>query len=566
MSSGDKNIPMHLDEKTRAEALQLRSNALAQAKANDRAGAEVALRQGMARFTQLLDEYGHPTFRKELVRLLVNNGEWDRAIQLVPMPGDIGGHHWHEILFARAYSAARNTEAKVWWQKVLTRGLNDDEAIPALISLGAYNANKNSDHTGNEGLIEGAIFEKIHSFVIQSKYKEAAELVSKAKIHNNMQVEHVVSSIIALTYTGDTNRLSEIIPSGMKSILSCEDSAIRLINFFRRFHSNSEVEKLFLNYAFSHADLISNRIAERIAVFDTIHGGHRLEKINLSSSFYHEIMEFQRYLSDEPIEYHVEKSLGLLKSNRGITHVTLKEMVFSAISEKRPFSFLRMGDGEGRFCSNLDKYPLYKDISHDIAKRIWFWNSRLFPPESFFEQLRLSYIHSDVVGINPPFRIEFEARNIPIGYVGVTMGNKFVMESFDQTSSNYTENWALQLLEDGDFFPEIVKLANRITLICPHTNISDFFLQRFDKNISHIQVPAESNPYSKIASLNRPHYPDVFEKTLSSISQEASDLYLVAAGAYAKIYCDAARRTGAVAIDVGSMIDKWMNINSRPKD
>lgn len=53
------------------------------------------------------------------------------------------------------------------------------------------------------------------------------------------------------------------------------------------------------------------------------------------------------------------------------------------------------------------------------------------------------------------------------------------------------------------------------------------------------------------------HYPVVYEQTLAWIEHEAGPgrLFLVGAGILGKIYCDAIRQQGGVAIDVGSVMD-----------
>lgn len=53
------------------------------------------------------------------------------------------------------------------------------------------------------------------------------------------------------------------------------------------------------------------------------------------------------------------------------------------------------------------------------------------------------------------------------------------------------------------------------------------------------------------------HYPVVYEETLTWIEHQAAPrrLFLVGAGILGKIYCDAIRRRGGVAVDVGSVMD-----------
>lgn len=79
-----------------------------------------------------LDGYGHPLWKKELMRALINLQEWDLASGL--MPGeDTRNPGWHEILFARGYAKSGDiAKAKIWWSLVLKRHPKHREALEFL--------------------------------------------------------------------------------------------------------------------------------------------------------------------------------------------------------------------------------------------------------------------------------------------------------------------------------------------------------------------------------------------------------------------------------------------------
>ncbi|CAO3460128.1 hypothetical protein [Azospirillum argentinense] len=68
----------------------------------DKAKAEMLFRQGIDLYPNYMDKYGHPAFRKELMRMLLNDCQWGKAEVLIPASGDSGGNHWHYTLFAQA--------------------------------------------------------------------------------------------------------------------------------------------------------------------------------------------------------------------------------------------------------------------------------------------------------------------------------------------------------------------------------------------------------------------------------------------------------------------------------
>jgi hypothetical protein len=74
--------------------------------------------------------------------------------------------------------------------------------------------------------------------------------------------------------------------------------------------------------------------------------------------------------------------------------------------------------------------------------------------------------------------------------------------------------------------------------------------------IEHFIIPGE-HWFRKDTSGEHAHYPVVFERCLDWISRtvQPGQLWLVGAGILGKIYCQAIRAQGGVAIDVGSVID-----------
>ena len=61
------------------------------------------------------------------------------------------------------------------------------------------------------------------------------------------------------------------------------------------------------------------------------------------------------------------------------------------------------------------------------------------------------------------------------------------------------------------------------------------------------------------------HFPGRYRKILGQIKvPQPGAVFLVAAGLLGKIYCDHIKALGGIAIDVGSVVDAWMALNTRP--
>lgn len=116
-------------QKLISEALQLVDD-------GDLTGAQATFLKGIERFPDYFDQFGHPRFRKELVRLLLKLGEWDDALKCALEDGGESKNLWHEILFARAYTHAGNISlARDWWLRVVAKEPNNSEARNALSKI-----------------------------------------------------------------------------------------------------------------------------------------------------------------------------------------------------------------------------------------------------------------------------------------------------------------------------------------------------------------------------------------------------------------------------------------------
>jgi hypothetical protein len=90
---------------------------------------------GLVDFPDFLDSYGHPLFRKELLRLLLTEGEFNAAKNFYPIAGSPGGNSWHDILIARALDQNGQAEAATEvWKRILLREPANGEARRRLTS------------------------------------------------------------------------------------------------------------------------------------------------------------------------------------------------------------------------------------------------------------------------------------------------------------------------------------------------------------------------------------------------------------------------------------------------
>jgi hypothetical protein len=285
---------------------------------------------------------------------------------------------------------------------------------------------------------------------------------------------------------------------------------------------------------------------------------------HLQSDYKNLIKNYINYLEEKPLKMSLENAKQLEMSQRNINGKQVFEKIMDAKGKDQGFSVLRIGDGEGRFVTDLrfQDYSL-EHYFNNIAKNIWFWNSSEFPEKILKDNLRGSYYNCDVLGFSPQLRIELEYHNNFTGYSGVVEGNIFC-EEIMQSNKNLciSTNWINLELEWCGFYNYVKENFKNIIFVSPYKEIAANFKPRQDANVIAIQIPAENIPAMQSITIKRPHYPDVYNEILKS-DVPMDCICLVAGGAMGKIYCDYFKSKGAIAIDIGSLVDKWMGIVTR---
>lgn len=205
----------------------------------------------------------------------------------------------------------------------------------------------------------------------------------------------------------------------------------------------------------------------------------------------------------------------------------------------RPFSAIRLGDGEGRVLlwptgierEDLDKHLRFWFGRDDIDDRqLHVWKSRLTC--AIWNADAVGYYHGD--GRNRYWRA---ARTYAQLKPGIIVGE----------NSLHRELWDSRLLH------KIVAAAEDVVVVtCREA--------AFLGDVVTISVPEEAHTSGTFND-----HPEKFSSIRGLVRREAGPgaLVLVGAGLFGKIYCDDAKQGGAVAIDVGSLFDMWAGVQSR---
>ena len=227
----------------------------------------------------------------------------------------------------------------------------------------------------------------------------------------------------------------------------------------------------------------------------------------------------------------------------------LLENIIEKIESKSSLSAIRKGDGENVIIGynvipgiNLNKY----------LKKIRHFNIRLIDikfQKFLKKELIKSFLKADYLGV---------AKNY--SYSSIRKYDKDISKYYQFNTSNFV---------DSHFHLEFVKNPNSQNLLneraqniienkkiglISHLNINSFI--KFHKSEIVIQYKI---PKRNAGFFNKMNF-DMYNNILNGIykNQSKVDLWLLAAGPYAKLFSNYIKKNGGIGLDIGSAIDTWV--------
>jgi tetratricopeptide (TPR) repeat protein len=248
--------------------------------------------------------------------------------------------------------------------------------------------------------------------------------------------------------------------------------------------------------------------------------------------------------------------------------------VIAALDARRPFSLIRLGDGEGAllasiaFNADTEFDALLKFNRSDFLSR-WFGVNADHAArciEILTRGLCEAIDGADFVGVpdHAWWARELalaDSRGLPS--LGAVF---FYVRNFDpKRLVHHQINHALN--EFGGLDAILTGRQNPIVVIGPHPELDNYVQTRFRvDDVRAIRVPARQAdlPSLDYRQDQRRHFPDVYNEVCKTLEDlPAGCICLVGAGPLGKIYCATAKNHGHVAIDIGSVLDDWANLRPR---
>lgn len=275
----------------------------------------------------------------------------------------------------------------------------------------------------------------------------------------------------------------------------------------------------------------------------------------------------------------------------------LEDKLQYVINNRKPYSLVRIGEGEGcfvsygKYLSNKSKAnEVYGIVGKDIFN-IWFKrNLHEFPAEDYYRLVasyRDAIKNADYVGIPSIGRILFEYSHFvkdvekfghSRGYIGIAEVLKDVNNIFshsplvDRTIGCCDIARSLYFWQEGTeslstILPKVLYGLPSVTVITCHFDLGARLAQRLQiGHVNVIQIPPEKGRVYGTDLDNVHHYSARYEQVLAKCSAMAGDIVLVSAGFLGKIYCSAIKEAGGIGIDIGSLADFWSGVETRAKN
>lgn len=255
------------------------------------------------------------------------------------------------------------------------------------------------------------------------------------------------------------------------------------------------------------------------------------------------------------------------------------KLVRTRMQERRPFSFVRLGDGEAACLPYEPRLSAF--AAHDARdrERIWWGRpldrrlrSRIYP------RLARSIFDADCIGIPtfPRFLRELRLTREDTLETSLTgRGLRSVLycaENWEKLRSPelgrpiFTSCHLHQDLQLWNCYRELLDGAREVGLVSCHRGLPDCMCDQFGLHVAkHILVPSDcvTGPFMTSDSRD-PVLPSILDAIIEELDNfSPGRLVLVGAGLLGKLIVAEARRRGGIALDLGSIFDHWLGLKTR---
>ena len=247
-----------------------------------------------------------------------------------------------------------------------------------------------------------------------------------------------------------------------------------------------------------------------------------------------------------------------------------------ACQARRPFSFVRLGDGEARFLIAAEQSlqaGLTAKEAEIVGELVWFnWFDGSLAAQDgrdmadLLSAYRQAVREADVLGVSDVARLASDTGHY--GYLAAQ--EDWLRRELDGLASGPVYTSALNHYALDQLSPHLARLLEGqpfIGVVSPHPDLAQRLASRFSiPRYASYDIPAEGRlPSADATRRVGPHFPDRYLELIDTLEAPyPGAVFLVAAGLLGKVYCHRIKQLGGVALDIGSLADAWIGFNTRP--
>ncbi|MFH6787121.1 MULTISPECIES: hypothetical protein [Methylobacterium] len=247
----------------------------------------------------------------------------------------------------------------------------------------------------------------------------------------------------------------------------------------------------------------------------------------------------------------------------------VRQHILQAVAQGRPFSFVRLGDGEGAWLSFNDydegRYAaMYRGHRVEFL-RDWFGTDQLIHSEDFFRfsiDLQTGFSGHDLIGIPPKARLDQEQGFLSTRGIASSVNVYRLLDGrAGPASKRFTSNSMNLTLHETSFYRDLIATGRPLGVITSQAGLADV-LRAGGATVDHaFVVPGDSRNFTRGEGSDEPvcQYPRFLSEVDAQIGAESQEgrIWLVAAGYVGKRYIQTVKNRRGVAIDLGSLADFW---------
>lgn len=309
------------------------------------------------------------------------------------------------------------------------------------------------------------------------------------------------------------------------------------------------------------------KISDLDNVFGTKHSGSTHEQITLAfetSAPPAIAAEFKAEI--KPVYDRLGPSIRFMDvRSRAEERDLFQQLVMEALQHKRALSMIRLSDGEGyAFADSHEYFSLEDQLNRE---RHW-WGLELDQPlrSAITARIRAAVDQADVLGIPSIHRFVRDVHEKSISFKANVQGRGLLQvlhyfSSKESTALFGDEKMNIPLFRSHEAVREMLIASERCVLVSSANTSQLPDWMRGLTNMDHVTIPTHfrTSRNAKYHVSDQP-LPLVYEAIDEEVRRKTSPgtLVLVAGGIVGKIFIGTAKEAGGVALDLGSVMDEWL--------